>query len=101
MKHRLTYDAKIDLFDAADKYDAAAGCGDDFADEVDRITSIIEANPQGFSLAPRRPKGREIRVVKIGRFDYLLYHEVLANEVVTIAIQHARRNSSGWRKRTP
>ena len=46
MKHRLTYDAKIDLFDATDKYDRAAGCGDDFADEVDRITSIIEANPK-------------------------------------------------------
>ena len=101
MKHRLTYDAKLDLFDAADKYDAAAGCGDDFADEVDKIASIIEANPQGFSLAPRCPKGREIRVVKIGRFDYLLYHEVLATEVVTIAIQHARRKSSAWRKRTP
>ena len=97
----MTYDAKIDLFDAADKYDAAAGCGDDFADEVDRITSIIEANPQGFSMPPRCPKGREIRVVKIGRFDYLLYHEMLATEVVTIAIQHARRKSSGWRKRTP
>ena len=101
MKHRLTSDAKSDLFDAADKYDAAAGCGDAFADEVDRIVSIIQANPQGFSRAPRCPRGRDIRVVKIGRFDYLLYHEVLAAEVVTIAIQHARRASPAWRKRTP
>ena len=101
MKHRLTHEAKIDLFDAADQYDAVAGCGDDFADEVDKITSIIEVNPQGFSLASGAPRGREIRVVKIGRFDYLLYHEVLATEVVTIAIQHARRKSSAWRKRTP
>ena len=52
-------------------------------------------------MASRCPRGREIRVVKIGRFDYLLYHEVLPTEVVTIAIQHARRKSSAWRKRTP
>lgn len=101
MKHRLTQDAKLDLFDATDKYDAAAGCGDEFADEVDKITSIIEANPKGFSRAPRCPVGRDIRVVKIGRFDYLLYHEVLPTEVVTLAILHCRRNTIEWRKRTP
>ena len=87
--------------EAAAKYDDAAGCGVAFATEVLRFIAIIEANPQGFSMVPRCPRGREIRVVKIGRFDYLLYHEVLPTEVVTIAIQHARRKSSGWRKRTP
>ncbi len=81
--------------------------GSAFAAEMGYYISIIEANPQGFSMAPRCPRGREIRVVKIGRFDYLLfsttcfYHEVPASEVVTIAIQHAKRKSGGWRKRTP
>jgi hypothetical protein len=65
------------------------------------LVELIERNPQGFSMAPRCPKGREIRVVMIGRFDYLLYHEVLPSEVVTIAIQHAKRKSGGWRKRIP
>ena len=77
------------------------GYGGRFEKAVFRLIGLIERNPQGFSMAPRCPRGREIRVVKIGRFDYLLYHEVLADEVVTIAIQHARRKSSPWRKRTP
>ena len=100
MRHRITDEAKADVQRASAKYDDDASCGDAFALEVLRFIAIIQVNPQGFSRAPRCPKGREIRVVKIGRFDYLLYHEILATEVVTIAIQHARRMSSGWRKRT-
>ena len=101
MKHRITDAAKADVRRAAAQYDDDAGCGVAFATEVLRFISIIEANPQSFSMAPRCPKGREIRVVKIGRFDCLLYHEVRASEVVTIAIQHAKRKSAAWRKRTP
>ena len=101
MKHRITDEAKADVRRAAAKYDDEAGCGDAFATEVLHFIDIIQANPQGFSRPPKCPKGREIRIVKIGRFDYLLYHEVLPTEVVTIAIQHARRTSLTWRKRTP
>ena len=101
MNHRITDEAKADVRRAAAKYDDDAGCGVDLAKEVLRFITIIGANPQGFSRAPRCPRGRDIRVLKIGRFDYLLYHEVLAAEVVTIAIQHARRASPAWRKRTP
>jgi plasmid stabilization system protein ParE len=101
MKHRLSTAADVDLEHVARWYEEADGLGDEFIEEFLRFVSIIEANPQGFSRAPRCPKGREIRVVKIGQFDYLLYHEVLATEVVTIAIQHARRKSLVWRKRTP
>ena len=101
MNHRFSDEGLADYHTAAAHYQSAAGLGSAFTTETRRLISIIEANPQGFSMAPRCPKGREIRVVKIGRFDYLLYHELLATEVVTIAIQHARRKSSPWRKRTP
>ena len=101
MKHRITDAAKADVRRAAAKYDDDAGCGHALATEALRFIAIIGANPQGLSLAPRCPRGREIRVVKIGRFDCLLYHEVLATEVVTIAVQHARRRSAAWRKRGP
>jgi len=37
---------------------------------------------------------------KFGRLDYLLYHGLLATDVVTIAVQHARRVSSTWRQLT-
>ena len=101
MKHRFSDAARADFRDAVSLYDDAAGLGGAFAAEVMRYAAIIEANPQGFSSAARSPKGREIRVVKIGRFDYLLYHEVLDTEVVILAILHARRKTSEWRKRTP
>ncbi len=101
MNHRFSNEALAEYKLITVDYENKASCGAAFVADVERLISIIEANPQGFSMAPRCPRGREIRVVKIGRFDYLLYHEVLADEVVTIAIQHARRKSSPWRKRTP
>ena len=101
MNHRITDEAKADVRRAAAKYDDDAGCGVDFAKEVLRFITIIGANPQGFSRAPRCPKGREIRVVRIGRFDYLLYHEVLDSEVVTLAVVHAKRRTRVWKTRKP
>lgn len=100
MNHRFSYEAQDDLQNAAGFYDDRAGLGSAFNAEVAVFVSIIEANPQGFCRAPGCPRGRDIRVVKIGRFDYLLYHEVLPTEVVIIAITHASRNDRGWRKRT-
>ncbi len=100
MKHRFSSAAEAEFLDIIAYYEARVrGLGAEFRVETMRYISIIEANPQGFSLAARCPRGREIRVVKLGRFDYLLYHEVLPTEVVTIAIQHARRKSTAWRKR--
>ena len=100
MNHRFTDAGRADFHEAIARY-AAADLGKKFAEEVREYVTIIEANPQGFSRAPGCPRGREIRVVKIGRFDYLLYHEVLPTEVVIIAITHASRNDRGWGKRTP
>ena len=87
MKHRFSSAAEAEFLDIIACYEARArGLGAEFRVETTRYTSIIEANPQGFSLAARCPSGRGIRVVKIGRFDYLFYHEVRANEVVKSAI---------------
>ena len=101
MNHRFSDEAETDLEDVTFRYDIAAGCGKDFVFEVMHLVSIIEANPQGFARAPGSPRGREVRVVKIGRFDYLLYHEVLPTELVTIAVTHASRNDRGGRKQCP
>lgn len=100
-QHRFSNEAEFDLEEITFLYDRIASCGKEFVHDVMQFVSIIALNPHGFSLAPGCPRGREIRVVKIGRFDYLLYHEVLIDEVVTIAIQHAKRKSAVWRKRTP
>ena len=101
MTHRFSHEGLADYRTVTAQYETAAKLGSAFAAEVMRYVTIIEANPEGFSRAPRCPVGRDIRVVKIGRFDYLLYHEVLPTEVVTLAILHCRRNTIEWRKRTP
>ena len=102
MSHRFLPAAEAEYFALLEYHERMRkGYGARFEKAVFRLVELIERNPQGFSMAPRCPRDREIRVVKIGRFNYLLYHEVLASEVVTIAIQHAKRKSSGWRKRNP
>ena len=102
MKHRFSSEAETEFLETIARYESSVrGLGAEFRAETIRFASIIEANPQGFSHSPGCPRGRDIRIVKIGRFDYLLYHEVLPTEVVTIAITHASRNDRGWRKRTP
>ena len=102
MKHRFSTEAETDFLETVARYEAnVRGLGVEFRAQTMQLVSIIEANPQVFARAAGSPKGREVRVVKIGRFDYLLYHEVLPTEVVTIAVTHASRNDRGWRKRTP
>ena len=102
MSHRFLPAAEAEYFALLEYHERMRkGYGARFEKAVFRLVELIERNPQGFSMAPRCQGDREIRVVKIGRFNYLLYHEVLASEVVTIAIQHAKRKSSGWRKRNP
>ena len=101
MNHRFSDEGLVDYRTVAAQYETTAKLGSAFAAEVIRYVSIIEVNPQGFSRAPRCPRGRDIRVVKIGRFDYLLYHEVLDSEVVTLAVVHAKRRTRVWKTRKP
>ncbi len=101
MNHRFHDEALDDIDAAVNYYHAVVANGRAFAAEIKRIVGLLVVTPQMFSKAAGAPRGREIRVVKIGRFDYLLYHEVLATEVVTLAVVHAKRRSRVWRKRKP
>ena len=101
MNHRFHDEALDDVDGAVNYYHAAGVNGRAFATEVKRIVGLMILTPQMFSKAVSTPKGREIRVVKIGRFDYLLYHEILATEVVTLAVVHAKRRTRVWKTRKP
>jgi plasmid stabilization system protein ParE len=93
-------DARIEFDYAVDWYDSRQpGLGDDFSREVyDTIRRII-ANPHAFVRAPRVPKKREVRILPVHRFEYLLVYEVLSAEIVIIGVPHARRGVQHWRKR--
>jgi len=57
------------------------------------------ANPHAYSPAAGAPRSREIRVLKVDRFDYLVVYEVTRAESVVIAVAHARSVRREWRRR--
>lgn len=102
MNYRFLDEARTEFDTAVDWYEAQRpGLGDDFTDEVYSTVQKIVANPHAFSRAPGAPRGREIRVLAVDRFDYLVVYEVTPGEVVILAVPHGRNNRRGWRLRQP
>ncbi|HET6572931.1 MAG TPA: type II toxin-antitoxin system RelE/ParE family toxin [Fimbriiglobus sp.] len=101
MTYRFLAPARVEFDAAVDWYDARrTGLGDDFADEVYATVQRIVANPLAYSRVPRATRGREIRNLKVSRFDYLVVYEVLPSEVLILSIRHARRRVRAWRRRS-
>lgn len=101
MTYRFLAPARVEFDAAVDWYDARrAGLGDDFADEVYAVVQRIVANPLAYSRVSRVPRGREIRTLKVNRFDYLVVYEVLPSEVVILSIRHAKSRGRAWRRRS-
>lgn len=100
MNYRFLALARWDLFDAADWYDAhVAGLGDQFTDQVEIKIRELARMPRLYPRVYPAVRGREIRNALVKRFPYLVIYEVLANEVVIIAVVHARRHRRVWRRR--
>jgi len=92
--------ARWDSYDAADAYESQVrGLGQKFLSAVDDAIRHIGARPRLYSPAPSVPAGREVRFRMAKRFPYVIYYEVLAAEVVILAITHARRRQRVWRRR--
>jgi len=88
------------LFDAADWYDARSpGLGDEFTDEVESKVRDIVRMPRLYPRVYTQRRGHEIRQALVRRFPYLVIYEVTANEVIVVAVIHARSRNRKWRKR--
>ena len=102
MTYRFHHEARVEFDAAVDWYDAhQPGLGDDFIAEVYATVQKIVSNPHAFARARRTPPGREIRFLKVDRFEYVIYYEVTPSEVVILSVAHGRRGRQTWRGRLP
>jgi toxin ParE1/3/4 len=98
--YRFLPQARVDFDLAVDWYEAQQpGLGDDFLNEVYATVQRIVANPHAFARVARVPAEREVRILTVHRFEYLVIYEVLPSEVVILGILHARRGRQPWRSR--
>jgi plasmid stabilization system protein ParE len=100
--YRFLPDARTEFDNATDWYEAQQpGLGDDFIAEVSATIQSILASPHAFAAARRVPQGREVRVLPVHRFNYLLHYEVTAVEIIILSVTHGSRRGHPWRQRLP
>jgi plasmid stabilization system protein ParE len=100
MNYRFLPEARWDLFDAADRYEAQlAGLGQEFSDEVEAKVQVIAGRPRQYGQVNPPVRGREVRQALVRRFPYTVVYEVTASEVIIVAVVHVRRSRRAWRPR--
>jgi plasmid stabilization system protein ParE len=70
------------------------GLGARFANAIDETVQRIISNPTGFPLVHG-----EIRRAMVRRFPYGIYFQILARDLVVIAVMHGRRHPRRWQSR--
>jgi hypothetical protein len=96
-------DAKLDVLEAADWYDArAVGLGDDLVAEFDMALSTILEAPHSWVAWPGAPLlDPPIRRVLLWRFSsYAIAFRALPDRVLVLALVHSSREPFYWAHRT-
>jgi hypothetical protein len=100
MKLRILQIAELEARDAARWYDDhQEGLGDRFLDEYAAALEKIEENPLWFGRLETVTTSKEIRRCLLKRFPYYIVYELAQNEVVVLAVAHARRRPNYWVER--
>jgi plasmid stabilization system protein ParE len=71
-----------------------AGLGSQFVSEINHAIELVLENPQRFPIMHR-----EIRCVRARRFPYSVFFRAEAQQIVVLAVFHARRDPSVWHDR--
>jgi len=82
-------EAAADILEAREWYDSQqAGVGDKFYFALrNRVQAAIET-----PLLPRAWGRRNIRKIRIPKYPYFIYYEIMAEELRVIAVIHGARN---------
>jgi toxin ParE1/3/4 len=92
-------EAEADLLQAADWYEVRReGLGTVFLEEVNRLLESIRRNPHQFKI---RYKKHKLRWGLVNRFPYKIVYLLQQETVHVIAVTHAARHRSAWKKRIP
>ena len=85
--------------DIAEAYQYYEGCqenlGGDFVFCIDEAISRIQNNPKQF-----RAVLGAVRRALVRKFLYGIYYTIKDNEIIVLAVIHARRNPEHWRSRS-
>lgn len=95
MEIRLTHQARQEVNEAADYYEAnRPGLGLEFTDEFDEVYERIKLHPYAGTAI-----GKNYRLQIFGRFPYTVYYKVDQIEIVIFAVAHQHRKPGYWQGR--
>ena len=95
MKVRFHPEAEFELCAAREWYALQrSGLDAEFMRCIDEAVARIKRNPEMFPFALRNAKK-----VVVKRFPYTVYYEIGEEEIMILAIFHAKRNPEQWQKR--
>jgi toxin ParE1/3/4 len=100
MKIRLLVEAEAEAEAAALWYEnRKEGLGFDFLDALAHGLESVEQHPQSFARTESLQGTREVRRYLLARFPFAIVYEVRADEILVLAIAHARRRPGYWKRR--
>lgn len=100
MNFVMLLEAELEAAEAAIWYDdQRAGLGDDFLTELERALDRVRRRPAEFSRLESYRGPHEVRRCLLKRFPYLLIFVSRLEEVVVVAVSHARRRPNYWIER--
>jgi plasmid stabilization system protein ParE len=71
------------------------GLGEQFSSRLRERLQQIESMPEMFGVV-----WRDVRAVRLRKFQYVVYYVVLAERVEVLAVIHGARHESSWRSRS-
>jgi toxin ParE1/3/4 len=101
MKLRVLAEARKETERAAEWYDEQRlGLGEDFLQELESVYTNIEDHPhRPLRITIAGLEEREFHRVILRRFPYKVIYEVDDDEIVVLAVAHARRKPNYWADR--
>jgi plasmid stabilization system protein ParE len=89
-------EAALDLDEAYTWYEGKlSGLGDDFLNSVDATIAAIQRNPEAYPVVHRN-----VRRALLRRFPYGVFYVQDSEQVLVVAVFHARRDPRSWQGRS-
>ena len=91
----LRVEASQDVEDARDYYNTRqAGLGQVFLNRLNEVVARIGDMPEQYGRA-----WQQVRAVRIRRFPYVAYYQILDAHIEVLAVMHGSRDQSAWQSR--
>ncbi|MFM9961183.1 MAG: type II toxin-antitoxin system RelE/ParE family toxin [Planctomycetaceae bacterium] len=96
MNFRVRSPVHREIVRSASYLEKHGGLGADFLQLVYSSLDAIEADPERFPLWEANPLDIEIRRVILKRFQYLIYYQIVVDEIIVLSVCHGSRHYSTW-----